>query len=83
MRLYYDRRGKYRGYSIGLPGVIAAGLIVGALALAFGYQLFLLAPILVFFAFVIWFGRDTIRRMRGRHNVKPAAGRDSAKPARS
>jgi len=74
MRFYFDRHGKYRGYGIGPLGIIAAALIIGGLALAFGYQLFVLAPVLCFFAFVIWFGRDTIRRMRG-HQPPPQDGK--------
>lgn len=73
MRFYYDRRGQYRGYSTGPLFWIAAILIIGVLALAVGYQIFMLAPVLAVVGLAIWAWTWQIRRWRKNANEKQAA----------
>src|SRR5215831_12190913 len=90
MRFYYDRAGKYRGYSIGPAGMLAAALIIGGLALAFSYKLFLLAPVIGLWVLVILAARSEIRRFkarsrspRGSSSPRTATGSPTGSSARS
>ena len=74
MRLYFDRRGRYRGFSTGLGLWIAAGIAIVILALAFGYQLFLLAPFIALWALVIWLARPLFRRRKDSHAAAQEPG---------
>jgi len=70
MRFYFDRTGRYRGFSVGPLFWVAAAVIGAVLALALGYQLFMLAPIIALVALTTWLWRDEIRRRRGRRAEK-------------
>lgn len=75
MRLYFDRHGTYRGFSTGPVFWIATAIAVVVLALAFGYQLFLLAPVIALWALVIWLAKPLFRR--GSHAAKTGSGQES------
>ena len=70
MWFHFDRHGKYRGYSTSPLFWIAAILIIGALALAVGYQLFVLAPALALPALAIWAWTWQIRKWRAQREQK-------------
>lgn len=71
MRLYFDREGKYRGFSTGLGLWLAAAIVIGVFALAVGYQVFYLAPIIGLWALVIWLAKPLFRRRGEHHEAKP------------
>lgn len=70
MFFHFDRDGQYRGYSVRPVAIICAAVIIGALALAFGYQLFLLAPIIGLWVLVVLAARSEIRRFKARRDVQ-------------
>ena len=74
MWFHFDRHGQYRGFSTGPLFWIAAILIIGALALAVGYQLFVLAPALALPALAIWAWTWQIRKWRAQREQKLRAG---------
>lgn len=71
MRFYFDRHGKFRGYSTGLGLWIAAAAVLGVFALAIGYQVFYLVPVIALWALVIWLARPLFRRRQERRSQEP------------
>jgi 4-amino-4-deoxy-L-arabinose transferase-like glycosyltransferase len=71
MRLYFGRDGRFRGYSTGLGMWIAIGAVIAVFALALGYQVFMLAPVLAVVALAVWAVATKQWRPRPR---KPRAG---------
>lgn len=64
-RFYFDRRGQFRGFSTGLGLWIIAAIILGVFALAIGYQVLILAPVIGLWALVIWLAKPLFRRGGG------------------
>jgi hypothetical protein len=71
MRLYFDRKGHYRGFSAGPLFWLAAFAVAAVVALAAGYRLFLLAPLIGLWALVYLAARSEIRRHHARRAAKP------------
>jgi uncharacterized membrane protein len=70
MHLYFDRKGKYRGYSMTLGAWLVVVGVVIVLALALGRVLFYLSPVIAIWGLVIWLGRGEIRSRRARRADK-------------
>lgn len=74
MRFYYDNHGRYRGFSTGPIFWLATAVILVVFALAIGYQVFFLAPVIALWALVIWLAKPLFRKRR-EHQESDAASR--------